>query len=161
MVYLLKFNWCEQKRTFCLFKTKFKVKNCLLEIGASNLKGPLLKFQYYNAETIWFFPSCCCTRFSCIQPIKLHSLALWMVDHICIGKIGKPEELLGAGAALWLVEIAVEGWNFCCFSQLHSQNLHTLIAAYSIAYHVKLATTQHKTNFIFPRPHPQRLRSFK
>ena len=53
----------------------------------------------------FFHLACCCTRFSCIQPIKLHSLALWMVDHICIGKIGKPEELLGAWSCF------VIGWN--------------------------------------------------
>ena len=31
-----------KKSTFCLFKTKFMAKNCLLEIGAANLKGPFI-----------------------------------------------------------------------------------------------------------------------
>ena len=46
-----------KKNSFCLFKTKFKAKNCLLEIGASNLEGPLLKFQYSSYISEWNFVS--------------------------------------------------------------------------------------------------------
>ena len=47
VVYLLKFNWFEQKEVhFVYSKQNLRPKNCLLEIGASNLEGPLLKFQY-------------------------------------------------------------------------------------------------------------------
>ena len=31
-----------KKSTFCLFKTEFKAKNCLLEIGAANFEGPFI-----------------------------------------------------------------------------------------------------------------------
>ena len=41
MVYLLEFNWFEQKKV-----QNLRPKNCLQEIAASNLEGPLLKFQY-------------------------------------------------------------------------------------------------------------------
>ena len=45
--YLLKFNWFEQKKVHFLYtKLNLRPKNCLLEIEASNLEGPLLKFQY-------------------------------------------------------------------------------------------------------------------
>ena len=47
VVYLLKFNWFEQKEVhFVYSKQNLRPKNCLLEIAASNLEGPLLKFQY-------------------------------------------------------------------------------------------------------------------
>ena len=47
MVYLLKFNWFEQKKVHFIYsKQNLRPKNCLLEIGASNLEGPQLKFQY-------------------------------------------------------------------------------------------------------------------
>ena len=45
--YLLKFNWFEQKKVhFVYSKQNLRPKNRLLEIGASNLEVPLLKFQY-------------------------------------------------------------------------------------------------------------------
>ena len=49
--YLLKFNWFEQKKVhFVYSKQNLRPKNCLLEIGASNLEGPLLKFQYSSIQ---------------------------------------------------------------------------------------------------------------
>ena len=31
-----------KESTFCLLKTEFKAKNCLLEIGAAKLEGPFI-----------------------------------------------------------------------------------------------------------------------
>ena len=46
LVYLLEFNWFEQKKVhFAYSKPNLKPKNCLLEIGAANLKGPFVQNQ--------------------------------------------------------------------------------------------------------------------
>ena len=51
-MYLLKFNWFEQKEYFIFYsKLNFRPKNGLLEIAACNLEGPLIVLSSASRAT--------------------------------------------------------------------------------------------------------------